>query len=161
MSGKNKLRVGNLPRVPLAALSREEKRLIAAARAVQKNAYAPISGYKVGVAVRDASGRIHTGVNVENHLLVVPHAEVLALGEMAKKGGRRFTALAEVSPNGGIPCPMCRGYMREFSGEDLTAVVVIGATPDDKRWVTRCTFADIIGEDSFGPGDLGIDPTKF
>ena len=40
--------------------------LIAAALAVRENAFAPFSKFKVGAAVEDADGEIHTGCNVEN-----------------------------------------------------------------------------------------------
>ena len=38
----------------------------AAASAVRENAYAPYSNFKVGAALRAASGRIFSGCNVEN-----------------------------------------------------------------------------------------------
>jgi cytidine deaminase len=40
--------------------------LIAAATAVRDNAHVPFSKFKVGAAVIDNAGRIHTGCNVEN-----------------------------------------------------------------------------------------------
>ena len=40
--------------------------LLDAAREVRENAYAPYSKFKVGAAVRGASGTIYRGVNVEN-----------------------------------------------------------------------------------------------
>ena len=40
--------------------------LVAAALAARENAFAPFSRFKVGAAVEDAAGRIHTGCNVEN-----------------------------------------------------------------------------------------------
>ena len=40
--------------------------LLKAATAVRDNAYAPYSHFKVGAAVRGASGRIYQGCNVEN-----------------------------------------------------------------------------------------------
>ena len=40
--------------------------LLAQARDVQENAYAPYSGFRVGAAVFTAEGEIFRGVNVEN-----------------------------------------------------------------------------------------------
>ena len=40
--------------------------LIEAAREVRRNAWAPYSGFKVGAAIRTASGHVHVGCNVEN-----------------------------------------------------------------------------------------------
>ena len=40
--------------------------LVAAALAARENAHAPFSHFKVGAALEDTAGRIHTGCNVEN-----------------------------------------------------------------------------------------------
>jgi len=40
--------------------------LVAAARAVRKNAHAPYSRFRVGAAVLDDAGGVHVGCNVEN-----------------------------------------------------------------------------------------------
>ena len=37
-----------------------------AALKIRENAYAPYSGFQVGVALMSSSGEIYTGVNVEN-----------------------------------------------------------------------------------------------
>ncbi len=62
--------------------------LLAAARAVQANAHAPYSGFRVGAAVRAASGAVYVGANVENASF--PEgicAEAAAIGAMV--AGRR------------------------------------------------------------------------
>ncbi|MDO8523398.1 MAG: cytidine deaminase [bacterium] len=153
----------DLPKVSLADLSASEKDAVVAAMRVQKNAYAPYSNYHVGVAVVSITDQIYTGVNVENVHYKVGHAEEYALGDMAKHGERQFKILVCSAKNGGIPCMSCRQTMREFSGENLDAVTIIGVGEDVKKTqqVIKCTFADIIGVDSFGPADLGIDPSKF
>ncbi len=47
-------------------LNEEDRELLVSARKAALNAYAPYSGFKVGAAVRLASGIIITGSNVEN-----------------------------------------------------------------------------------------------
>lgn len=152
-------KVNDLPCVKFRELSHIEREAVRAAKAVWQYAYAPYSGYKVGAAVVSASEKIYTGVNVENVHYKVGHAEEYALGDMVKHGERRFKILVCVAKNGGIPCLSCRQVMREFSGEELDQVIVIGVGSRGK--LIRCTFADIIGVDSFGPADLGIVPEKF
>ncbi len=93
-----------------------------AARAVRENAYAPYSGFKVGAAVRSASGRIHTGCNVEN--AAYPQgtcAEAGAIAAMVAAGDTRISEVfviadaAEPVP----PCGGCRQKLSEFAGAEV------------------------------------------
>ena len=152
-------KTADLPKVRWADLSTLEQLAVLEAKAVQRKAYAPYSKYRVGVAVVSITNRIYTGVNVENVHYKVGHAEEYALGEMVKNGERQFRILICVAKNGGIPCMSCRQCMREFSGEDLEAVTILGV--GDGEEIIKCPFSDIVGVDSFGPADLGIDPLKF
>lgn len=90
--------------------------LVHQASLVRKHAYAPYSGYAVGAAVLTASGRIFTGVNVEN--ASYPNgvcAERVAIYKAVSEGERDFLAIAVVTENGGTPCGFCRQVMAEFS----------------------------------------------
>ena len=151
-------KIADLPRVDWASLTNLEQQAVVAARKVREKAYAPYLNYKVGVAIVSVGEIIYTGVSVEN-AHKVGHAEEYALGEMAKNGERQFTTLVCHAKNGGIPCMSCRQCMREFSGEDLDRVIIIGSAINGD--LIKCKFSDIVGVDSFGPADLGIDPTKF
>ena len=90
--------------------------LVRAAREAQARAYAPYSGYRVGAALRDETGRIHVGVNVENAsfgaTICAERAAVLA---MVAAGGARITELAVVTVDGGTPCGMCLQVLAEFA----------------------------------------------
>lgn len=149
----------DMPLTPMGDLTPEEMEAVKAALDAQKKAYAPYSNYKVGVSVVSASGKIYTGVNVENCAYVVPHGEWNALSEMAKNGERRFKILVCAARENGIPCFICRQFMREFSGENLDEVIVIGVALGNPEMVIRCTFGQMVGIDSFGPESLGVHPT--
>jgi cytidine deaminase len=88
-----------------------------AALAVRENAYAPYSGFKVGAALRGASGAIYAGCNVEN--VAYPEgtcAEAGAIAAMVAAGETSFTAAYVVagSPLPVTPCCGCRQKLAEF-----------------------------------------------
>ena len=47
-------------------VTKDDQLLIDAAKTVRGNAHAPYSGYRVGAALIDETGAIHSGCNVEN-----------------------------------------------------------------------------------------------
>jgi len=109
----------------------DEQALIDAAVEVRGNAHAPYSHYKVGAAVMDERGNIHTGCNVEN--AAFPEgtcAEANAIGSMVTAGGKRIVAIAAVGGTDDIeactPCGGCRQCILEFADEN-TRVILIGA----------------------------------
>lgn len=116
--------------------------LIDEARAVRENAYAPYSRFKVGAALRDAEGRVHVGVNVEN--AAYPEgtcAEAGAIAAMCAAGG---TAIAEVAviadcPDPVAPCGGCRQKIAEFAGPDV--VVTMATMAGAER---RVTMAELL-----------------
>ena len=96
--------------------------LLAAARAVREHAYAPYSKFKVGAAVRSASGRIFTGCNVEN--VAYPEgtcAEAGAIAAMVAGGDTQIAEIAVIadSPKPVSPCGGCRQKIAEFAGGDV------------------------------------------
>lgn len=96
--------------------------LLAAARAVRDNAHAPYSGFKVGAAVRGASGQVYAGCNVEN--VAYPQgtcAEAGAIAAMVAAGETQITGVAVMadSPQPVTPCGGCRQKLAEFAGGDV------------------------------------------
>ena len=97
-------------------LTREDKQtLIALANEAREWAYAPYSRYPVGSALRAKSGRIYTGVNIEN--AAYPHtmcAERVAIFKAVSEGEKDFEVISVVTENGGSPCGGCRQVLAEF-----------------------------------------------
>jgi cytidine deaminase len=94
--------------------------LIAAAIAVRENAHATFSNFKVGAAVEDDAGRIHTGCNVENATYgLTVCAERVAIFKAISEGARKFTRVAVVADTETLtpPCGACRQILWEFCGD--------------------------------------------
>jgi cytidine deaminase len=97
---------------PAGALDTE---LVLAAQAVRAHSYSPYSKYAVGAALRGTSGKIYSGVNVENAAYPLTIcAERAAIFSAVSQGERSFTAIAVVTANGGTPCGACRQVLAEF-----------------------------------------------
>ena len=108
-------------------LTNDERRtLIQVAVEIRKRAYVPYSNYPVGAAVRTKTGKIYTGVNVEN--AAYPHtmcAERVAIFKAVSEGETEFDVVAVVTNNGGSPCGGCRQVMAEF-GLDTIVLIADG-----------------------------------
>ena len=106
-------------------MSPELLELLAAARQVRANAYAPYSGFLVGAAIRAESGRIFVGCNVENASYgATICAERSAVVQMVAAGEQRIVSVAIFVDAEALamPCGMCRQVLGEFA--DDAAVVV-------------------------------------
>ncbi|GAB1470397.1 cytidine deaminase [Chloroflexota bacterium] len=102
----------------------DKQALIDLANEARRRAYAPYSKYPVGAALRTKTGRIYTGVNVEN--AAYPQtmcAERVAIFKAVSEGETEFEVIAVVTKNGGSPCGGCRQVMAEFG---LDTVVLFG-----------------------------------
>lgn len=92
-------------------------RLLKAARAAARNAYAPFSKFRVGAAVLAGSGKVYAGANVENSSFgLTICAERSAVSAAVNAGERRikavlvYTDTKELTP----PCGACRQVISEF-----------------------------------------------
>jgi cytidine deaminase len=100
--------------------------LIDAARAVRDNAHAPYSQFKVGAAIRTASGRVYAGCNVEN--AAYPEgtcAEAGAVAAMVAAGEREIAEVAVIAdaPEPVPPCGGCRQRLAEFAGPEVPVIM--------------------------------------
>jgi len=96
--------------------------LAQAALAARENAHAPFSKFKVGAALEDTDGRVHTGCNVENatYGLTVCAERVAifkAISEGVKLRGFRRIAVAADAASLTPPCGACRQILWEFCGD--------------------------------------------
>jgi cytidine deaminase len=95
-------------------------RLISAALAARENAFAPFSHFKVGAALEDNEGGIHTGCNVENATYgLTMCAERVAVFKALSEGVRQFrrVAVAADTDTPTPPCGSCRQILWEFCGD--------------------------------------------
>ena len=121
--------------------------LIDEAAKVRDNAYAPYSAFKVGAAIRGASGAIYVGCNVEN--AAYPEgtcAEAGAIAAMVASGETRFSDVAVIadSPDPCQPCGGCRQKLMEFA--DAGATITMGSLTGAR---TTIAVADLL------PGAFG------
>ncbi len=131
-------------------LSSEEKQtLIDQANEARQRAYVPYSHYPVGAAVQTKSGRIFTGVNVENAVFPLTLcAERNAIFKAVSEGECEFDTLALVTDNGGSPCGACRQVMAEF-GLKTNVLIADG----NGHLLYETTVNDLL-PDAFTPEDL-------
>jgi homotetrameric cytidine deaminase len=126
--------------------------LLRAADGAMRNAYAPYSQFKVGAAVRGASGAIYAGANAENAAYPQSQcAEASALGALVAAGESEITAAAVVADRVEQcpPCGGCRQRLAEFA--DVDTPVYLGRPGARPKMVT-------VGEllpGSFGREALG------
>lgn len=113
-----------------------------AAISVRENAHAPYSGFRVGAALRAASGAVYSGCNVEN--VAYPEGTCAEAGAIAAMVAAGDTELVEVyviagSPIPVAPCGGCRQKLAEFGGG---AVPVTMGTTDGAEQVM--TLAELL-----------------
>jgi cytidine deaminase len=133
------------------ALTKHEKQsLIDLANAARARAYAPYSNYPVGAALRTKTGKLYTGVNVEN--AAYPQtmcAERVAIFKAVSEGEKEFEVIVVATDNGGSPCGGCRQVMAEFG---LDTIVILA---DGKGSLVKETTVRELLPEAFTPEKLG------
>jgi cytidine deaminase len=110
----------------MAQIKEDYKQLIELANEARRHAYAPYSKYPVGAALRTKTGRVYTGVNVENAAYPTGIcAERVAVFKAISEGEHNFEVIALVTDNGGSPCGACRQVLSEF-GLDTIVLIADG-----------------------------------
>ena len=131
-------------------LTQQEKQsLVELANTVRQHAYVPYSKYPVGSALRTRSGRLFTGVNVEN--AAYPQtmcAERVAIFKAVSEGEKDFEVIAVVTDNGGSPCGGCRQVMAEFG---LDTIVLLA---DGRAHIVKETTVRELLPEAFTPEHL-------
>jgi cytidine deaminase len=102
----------------------DRERLIEAAQAAAKNAYAPYSHFKVGAALLTAKREIFAGCNVENASYGMTNcAERTAIFSAIAHSGPKLEirAVAVINANDVpcAPCGACRQVIYEFGPESI------------------------------------------
>ena len=109
---------------------------------VRELAHAPYSKFKVGAAIRTATGKIFVGCNVEN--IAYPEgscAEAGAISAMIAGGEKQIDEIIVVAdcPVPISPCGGCRQKIAEFSSAD-TSVLIAGLDGE----VSRKTIGELL-----------------
>ena len=106
--------------------------LLQAALRAREHAHAPFSEFRVGAALEEEGGRIHTGCNIENATYgLTLCAERVAVFKAISEGARRFRRVAVAADTAVLtpPCGACRQILWEFCGDiDVALVNLQGAT---------------------------------
>jgi cytidine deaminase len=133
----------------MSLTEQEKQSLVDQANTVRQRAYVPYSHYPVGSSLRTRSGRVFTGVNVEN--AAYPQtmcAERIAIFKAVSEGEKEFEVITVVTDNGGSPCGGCRQVMAEF-GLDTIVILADGSG----RIVRETTVKELLPE-AFTPEHL-------
>lgn len=124
--------------------------LIAAATAARVNAWAPMSDYRVGAAIRCEDGTIVAGCNVEHVVLPLTCcAEQVAIHTAVAMGQRLMTAVAVVTNSSppASPCGACRQVLVAWG---VSRVVMA----NDRGEVVVASMSELLPL-AFGAKDLG------
>jgi len=124
-------------------LTNEEKKfLIDLGNEARRRAYVPYSNYRVGSALRTKTGKVYTGVNIENAAYPTTMcAERVAIFKAVSDGELEFEVISVVTDNGGSPCGSCRQVLSEF-GLDTIILMADG----NGKLVKETTVGEMLPE---------------
>ena len=126
--------------------------LVEAARLARARAHAPYSKFYVGAAMRDETGRVFAGGNIEN--ASYPQgwcAEPSAISALIAAGSRRIAEVVVIGTGEALctPCGGCRQKIREFAAPD----VKIHCCTEQGKLIRSFTLDELLPF-SFGPENL-------
>ena len=126
-------------------------KLIETAKIASKNAYAPYSLFRVGVAIRSKSGKIFSGCNVEN--AAYPQGTCAEAGAIASMvlGGELYISEIVIYVHTKkfiTPCGGCRQKISEFSDGETKIIIV------NKDLQKKCFSIEQILPGAFTPSDM-------
>jgi cytidine deaminase len=106
----------------------DTRRLIEAAIAVREHAYVPYSRFKVGAAIMDNNGHIHSGCNVENAAYSPTNcaertALFRAVADGVNAGSFRMIALVADTESPISPCGVCRQVLTELCSPNMPVIM--------------------------------------
>lgn len=128
--------------------------LIDEASKVRANAHVPYSQFKVGAAIRAASGKVYSGCNVEN--AAYPEgtcAEAGAIAAMVAGGDTEIAEMAVIAdaPVPVSPCGGCRQKIAEFAPPGTPVILA------NLRGETRAETVDSLLPHGFGAAQMERD----
>lgn len=103
----------------------EDSELVKLAKEAKERAYAPYSGFRVGAALVTNTGKIYTGVNIENASFGATNcAERTAVFKAVSDGENKITSIAIASDSKDyvFPCGICRQVLCEFADDHLKII---------------------------------------
>ena len=104
--------------------------------AAREHAHAPYSKFRVGAALEDSAGKIHTGCNVENASYgLTICAERVAVVKAVSEGARQFRRIAVAADTDQLtpPCGACRQILWEFCGDIEVILVNLSSASETLR----------------------------
>lgn len=121
----------------------------------QENSYCPYSHYKVSAAVLTDSGKIFSGVNVENaSFSPTCCAERVAIFKAVSEGHRDIKAVMIVVGDDASPCGVCRQVVNEFNPE-----AYIFCSNRQGKIYNEYRLNEILPY-GFGPAQLATNPSE-